>query len=228
MTVEEIQKEKEKLQNRLNSILFFESKSDILTMKIHDYLKQVKCSVSMIPYAYIKTLNSIESNRELYVFDFIGIGVTNVCFPKDMNPEVYRKFILKIDSALQKNGLSCRMAMDDEQRKIFDFIVIEREKQNKNIPRFLLGEEWYRLIRDRIYRGLPPQIGVYLNIKNRQILLNLASYVSNKCSNVKLSEEVIIQFLNEALNINNVTLEDLRTFDESEYRQYVARKSRKK
>lgn len=212
--------EKELLEERLASILFFQSKSNILTMKMDDYLKISGCSLSMIPTRYINIKNKTpEPERPLYVFDFIGIGNTNGVYPSQMDPEMYQKFILSVNEALSKNGLSSIMVMDDEQRRIFDSLVREKAKMQQDIPQILTSDEWYKLIRRRIYGGIPQQIEQILNKRNLPIVMEITKYVRTKCSNVRLSDSVIEQFLGEALNANNITLGDLRNFDVNEFRR---------
>lgn len=211
---------KELLEERLASILFFQSKSNILTMKMDDYLKISGCSLFMIPTRYINIKNKTpEPERPLYVFDFIGIGNTNGVYPSQMDPEMYQKFILSVNEALSKNGLSSIMVMDEEQRRIFDSLVREKAKMQQDIPQILTSDEWYRMIRRKIYRGIPQQIEQILNKRNLEIVMELTRYVRTKCSNVRLSDSVIEQFLNEALSANNITINELRHFDVDEFRR---------
>lgn len=212
--------EKELLEERLASILFFQSKSNILTMKMDDYLKISGCSLSMIPTSYINIKNKTpEPERPLYVFDFIGIGNTNGVYPSQMDLEMYQKFILRVNEALSKNGLSSIMVMDEEQRRIFDSLVREKAKMQQDIPKILTSDEWYRLIRRRIYGGIPQQIEQILNKRNLPLVMEITKYVRTKCSNVRLSDSVIEQFLNEALSANNITINELRQFDVDEFRR---------
>lgn len=213
--------EKELLEERLDSILYFQSKSNILTMKMEDYLKINGCYLSMIPTRYINIKNKTpEPERPLYVFDFIGIGNTSGVYPSQMDPEMYQKFILSVNEVLSKNGLSSIMVMDDEQRRIFDSLVREKAKMQQIIPQILTSDEWYKLIRRKIYGGLPQQIEQILNKRNLPLVMEITKYVRTKCSNVRLSDNVIEQFLGEALNANNITLGDLRNFDINELRNY--------
>lgn len=211
--------EKELLEERLASILFFQSKSNILTMKMDDYLKANGCTLSMIPVEYINQRNNTpQPARPLYVFDFIGIGNTNV-YPAQMDPEMFQRFRLSVNEALTKSGLSSIMVMDEEQRKIFDSLVREKAKEQENAPQVLSNEEWYRLIRRRIYRGIPQQVEQILNKRNFELVMGLTRYVQDKCSNVRLSDSVIEQFLNEALNASGITVNELRHFDVEEFRR---------
>lgn len=211
--------EKELLEQRLDSILFFQSKSNILTMKMDDYLKANGCTLSMIPVEYINQRNNTpQPGRPLYVFDFIGIGNTNV-FPAQMDRDMFERFILGVNEALSKSGLSSIMMMDEEQRRIFDALVREKAKEQENTPQVLSNEEWYRLIRRRIYRGIPQQVEQILNKRNFELVMGLTRYVQAKCSNVKLSDSVIEQFLNEALNANGIAIKELRHFDVEEFRR---------
>lgn len=211
--------EKEQLEERLASILFFQSKSNILTMKMDDYLKANGCTLSMIPVEYINQRNNTpQPERPLYVFDFIGIGNTNV-YPAQMDPEMFQRFRLSVNEALNKSGLSSIMVMDEEQRRIFDSLVREKAKEQENAPQVLTNEEWYRLIRRRIYRGIPQQVEQILNKRNFELVMGLTRYVQTKCSNVRLSDSVIEQFLNAALNANGITISELRHFDVEEFRR---------
>lgn len=220
--------EKELLEEKLVNILFFQSKSNILTMKMDDYLRINGCTLSIIPTRYINIKNNTpEPERPLYVFDFIGIGNTDGIYPSQIDPEMYQKFIFKVNEALSKSGLSSYMVMEEEQRKIFDSIVREKAKKEKNTPQILTNDEWYRIIRRKIYHGIPQQIEQILNKRNLEIVMELTKYVRTKCSNVRLSDKVIEQFLKEALNTYNITINELRYFDTNELRRSNSRKIRK-
>lgn len=211
-------------EQREQNILFFQSKSNILTMRMDDYLKANKCAVSITPNNFINEINGTPKPvRPLYVFDFIGIALTNGVIPDGMTQDMYDRFLFSVEEALIKSGLSTRMQMDERQRQVFDFLVREKVQNEKGIPKFLTNDEWYRVIRRIIYRGIPQQIEQILNKRNYAIVLELTEYVRTKCSNVLLSDEIIMQFLNEALEINNITMRDLRYFD---FRAYIRQRKK--
>ena len=90
------------------------------------------------------------------------------------------KFRLSLNEALNKSGLSSIMIMDEEQRRIFDSLVREKAKEQENAPQVLTDEEWYRLIRRRIYHGIPQQIEQILNKRNFELVKGLTRYVQTK------------------------------------------------
>lgn len=209
----------ESLKQEKESILFFEEKMDILTMPIDKYFEQVKKGPGVIPVAFILGLNGIENDRLLYVFDLIGIRNTNNMYPNNMDREAYMKFIQKTDEALAENGLSTGGTMLYEQRKIFDSIVRKREEVQKGIPQRMSFEKWYSLVRRVVYGKYPQNIAMYLINRNKETLMKITYYVAEKCSYMKLSEEVIIQFMKEAIDKEDITLEELRYFDPEQYKK---------
>lgn len=220
LTQKELLEEKENLEAKVERILYFQNKSNILTMRMDDYLKATGCSISIIPNSFINQKNKTpEPRRPLYVFDFIGVHITNGVYPAGMDRDMFEHFMFIVDEALNKSGLSSRMIMDEEQRRIFDFLVREQSKTKADTPQILTSDEWYRMIRRRIYHGIPQQIEQILNKRNLGIVMELTRYVRTKCSNVRLSDSVIEQFLNEALNANNITINELRHFDINEFRR---------
>lgn len=93
-------------------------------MRMADYLKANKCAVSIIPNSFINEINGTpKPARPLYVFDFIGIALTNGVLPDGMTQDMYDRFLFSVDEALRINNITMR------NLRYFDFRTYIRQRK---------------------------------------------------------------------------------------------------